>query len=153
MTGEGAAADDPGFVAEWQDWLRHRGTGISLTLGIEAVSASDEHVEMALPFRPEIGQSKGVFAAGALIQLADSAATVLCRRLLHRRGEEGFPFAVQMDVHLLANAQDGRALARATMASAGRTLMVVRTTVTDEGGRELLLLTSTHLARSSARVG
>lgn len=145
--------DDPGFVAEWQAWLRHRGTGISITLGIEPVSASDEHVEMALPFRPEIGQSKGVFAAGGLLQLADSAATVLCRRVLAAREVEGFPFLVQLNAHLVANAEDGRALARATMVSAGRTLMVVSTTVRDERGRDLVLVTSTHAVRHAARVG
>ncbi len=126
---------------------------MSITLGIEAISASDSHVEMAIPLRPEIAQATGLFSAGALIQLADVAATMLCIRTVQRRDPGAgkgtfFPLAVQMNAHLVGNTNEGRAVARSTLISAGRTVMVAQTPVRDEQGRDLILLTSTHIIKA-----
>ena len=142
------AEDDPTFL-EWSRELWSQiETDITFTLGIVPVSASDEHVELAMPFQPEISQMTGYFSAGALIQLADNAATALCMRTAMSRGYDGFPYSVQMNAQLVSNTNRGRAIARATMSSAGRSLMAAETRVTDESGKLLLLLTSTHVVRS-----
>jgi uncharacterized protein (TIGR00369 family) len=142
------STDDPTFLDFWRDEWSRVEADITFTLGVEPVSASDEHVELAMPFRPEIAQITGYFSAGALIQLADIAATVLCARIAASRGYDGFPYSVQMNAQLVSNANSGRAIARASMASAGRSVMAAETRVTDESGKLLLLLTSTHLVRS-----
>lgn len=147
------SSDDPDFVSHWQEGWKGVDTDMALTLGIEAVSASDAHVEMAMPFRPEIAQRTGVFSAGALIQLADVAATVLCARTVQQRDPEQtrgafFPFAVQMNAHLIRNTNSGRAIARSTLVSAGRTVMVAQTPVRNEEGKDLILLTSTHIIKA-----
>jgi uncharacterized protein (TIGR00369 family) len=142
------ATDDPEFANYWRDLWSKVEADIALTLGIEPISASDSHVELAMPFRPEIGQFTGVFSAGALIQLADVAATALCRRTLQERAEDAFPYAVQMNAHLIANTSSGRAIARAKLLSAGRTVMTAETIVTDEQGKKMILLTSTHIVKA-----
>ena len=79
---------------------------IRITLGIEHVEGDEEHVIMAMPFKPEISQSTGLFSAGALIQLADVAATWLCHLRLRTSGaaEGAFAFAVQISSNLVGNA-------------------------------------------------
>ena len=140
--------EDEAFNQWWQDQWSDYKTDITFTLGIEPLSADDEHAALAMPFRPEIAQATGFFSAGALIQLADNAATVLCMRTAASRGQDGFPYTVQMSAQLVANTNSGRAIARATLISAGRSVMAAETRVTDESGRLLLLLTSTHVVRS-----
>ena len=145
--------DDPNFVSQWQERMQLMQADMAVTLGIEAVSASDTHVEMAMPFRPEIGQATGLFSAGALIQLADVAATMLCIRTIRERDPETqqgtfFPLSIQMNAHLVGNTNSGRAIARSTLVSASRAVMTAGTLVQDEGGKDLVLLTSTHIVKS-----
>ena len=143
--------DDPNFVSYWHETWKDVAADIAVTLGIEPVSGSDMHVELAMQFRPEIGQRTGLFSAGALIQLADVAATALCVRTAQQRDPEGgasFPLAVQINAHLVGNTNSGRAIARATLISAGRTVMVAQTLVRDERGKNLVLVTSTHIVKA-----
>lgn len=124
---------------------------MAITLGIEPVGASDDHVELAMQFRPEIGQATGLFSAGALIQLADVAATVLCGRTAQKRDPDGvamFPLSIQMNAQLVGNTNSGRAIARATLISACRKVMAAQTLVRDEQGKTLVLLTSTHIIKA-----
>lgn len=141
--------EDPTFPDWWREQWSQVEADITLTLGVEPVSASDVHVELAMDFRPEIAQMAGMFSAGALIQLADNAATALCKRVATNRGQEGFPFSVQMNAHLVSNARGGRVHARAALLSAGRQVMVAETRVADETGKLFLLLTSTHVVKPS----
>jgi acyl-coenzyme A thioesterase PaaI-like protein len=66
-----------------------------MTLGIEPVAADGDEVVMKMPLKPEISQATGLFSAGALVQLADVAATWLCSLRLRDWGapEGTFPFA------------------------------------------------------------
>lgn len=145
-------AEDQEFVSWWRDEWSRVESDITLTLGIEALSASDGHVELSMPFRPEISQVMGFFAAGALLQLADNAAATLCLRTAKSRGYEGFPFTVQMSAQLVGNASEGRAIARASLVSAGRSLMSAETRVTDESGRLLVLFTSMHAMKAGDQI-
>lgn len=142
------------FVAEWERGWAQVSADIALTLGIEPVRADDEagEVVLSMPFKPQIAQVTGYFSAGALIQLADVAATAACHRAARRRDGEGagFPYAVQMSANLLANTDQGRAVATARLMG-GRSVMTVETQVRDEAGKLLLLLTSTHVLRQATR--
>jgi uncharacterized protein (TIGR00369 family) len=144
------SSDDPNFVSQWRESWSDVAADIAITLGIEPVSASDAHVELAMQFRPEIGQYTGLFSAGALIQLADVAATALCNRTAQQRDPEGatFPLSVQMSAQLVGNTNTGRAIARSTLISAGRSVMAAQTLVRDENGKSLILLTSTHIIKA-----
>jgi uncharacterized protein (TIGR00369 family) len=140
--------DDPDFVKTWNEAWSSVKADIALTIGIEPISASDSHVELAMAFRPEIAQVTGVLSAGALIQLADVTATALCRRTIQERDDaDSFPFSVQMNAHLIANTGSGRAIARSRLLSAGQTVMTAETVVRDEQGKDLMLLTSTHIVK------
>lgn len=137
---------------EWAGFWTDKPVEIGMTLGVEPVDADDDHVALALPFRPEVSQATGVFAAGALIQLADMAATWLCLRKLGTVTDPTAPFAfsVQMNAHLVGNVASGRAIATAQLVSQGRSLFVVETRVRgDIDDRLLLLLTSTHVVRQT----
>jgi acyl-coenzyme A thioesterase PaaI-like protein len=91
-----------------------------------------------------------LFSAGALVQLADIAATWLSH--LHLRAgqapEGSFAFAVHLSANLVGSTDQGDALARARITSAGRTLIVTQTEVTDDSGRLLVLQTATHVVRT-----
>ena len=141
---------DAAAATEWDTFWSTRPTDIKVTLGAELVDAAQDFVAVAMTFRPEIAQATGVFSAGALIQLADIAATWLCLRTSGALVDTNapFPFAVQMNAHLLGNVGEGRVSARASLASSGKTMMVAETlVVADATSKRLLLLTSTHLLR------
>ena len=141
------------FLADWNDYWADVDADIRLTLGIEPVEIDEEHVVMRMPFAPEISQATGLFSAGALVQLADVAATWLS--LVHLRASGAppgaFPFAVQLSANLVGNTDHGDARAEARISSARRSMIVTQTQVTDDEGRTLLLLTATHLIRTAQR--
>jgi uncharacterized protein (TIGR00369 family) len=142
---------DATFRRDWEEKYSAGPGTVMKTLGLEPISASDEHVEIAMPFRSELAQGTGYFAGGILIQLADCAATILCARALAAMRWRGFPYSVQMNAHLIANISEGRAIARAQLLSSGRSLLVAETRVRDEAGKLLIVLTSTHAPGLAAR--
>jgi uncharacterized protein (TIGR00369 family) len=124
------------------------GTNLLTTLGIRRVEVTVERAVAELDFRPELQQLTGVFHAGAILALADSAATLLCMRLVGPDGNVSagrFPLAVQLSASLLRNVGEGTITAEARPVHRGRTMIVVGTTVRDAAGRTLATLTSTHL--------
>ena len=81
------------------------------------------HVEIALPFRPELSQQHGFFHAGVISTIADSAG-----------GYAGFTLfpadagvlTVEFKINLLAPADGERAFAVGDVVRSGRTLTVCR---------------------------
>ncbi len=138
-------------VAEWQSFWAEIDADMAITLGIELVSGDATEVVMRMPFKPEISQATGLFAAGALVQLADVASTWLCSLQLRESGapEGAFPFAVQLSANFVGNTDRGDAVARAHLVSAGRTVLVTQTDVRDENERLLLTQSGTHIARAA----
>lgn len=138
---------------QWDEFWSTRPVDIRATLGVEFVHADEDTVETSMRFKPEIGQATGVYSAGALIQLADLAATWHCMR---RAGvfddpHAPFPFSIQMNAHLVGNTTSP-VVARAELVSQSKSMMVAETVVRAEpDGKRLLLLTSTHLLRSPGR--
>jgi uncharacterized protein (TIGR00369 family) len=81
------------------------------------------HVEISLPFRPELSQQHGFFHAGVISTIADSAG-----------GYAGFTLfpadagvlTVEFKINLLAAADGERAIAVGDVIRSGRTLTVCR---------------------------
>jgi uncharacterized protein (TIGR00369 family) len=55
------------------------------------------------------------------------------------------PLTIQISANLIRNTDHGRITATAEVVHSGRTTQVVQTTVTDEDGRLLAVVTTTHV--------
>ena len=124
------------------------GRNLLTTLGARRVSATAELAVVEMDFRPEVQQLTGLFHAGAILALADSAATLLGMHIVDPSGSPPpgrFPLAVQVSANLLRNTGEGTITAEARPAHRGRTMIVVNTDVRDAAGRLLAQVTSTHL--------
>lgn len=110
-------------------------------------SRTDEEAMGELVIDDGVLNPFGTVHAGALVWFADVVATTL---VLGEGGitpgQPGFPLAVNLTVQLLSNRSSGMLSARAAYVRRGRRVSVVRTVVVDEQDRELLELTSTHIA-------
>lgn len=125
---------------------RHRGTMIE-ALGYRLVDVARGWVQAEIPFRPDLSQITGVFHAGALMGLADTSATwasltLLCNERGDLRGR--MSYTVQASANLVGNVSSGVARAEARVVHPGRSTHVVQTRITNEDGKPLFLLTTTH---------
>ena len=139
---------DDDWFESWQQGLEASGGSVILALGLRPIEASAEQVVMEMPHGPNVCQGTGVFAAGALIQLADVAATMVCQRAVdpsRERDDLPFPLSVQISSNLLRNTDKGKATTTSRIVHKGRTMMVVGSEIHDEEGRLLATVTSTHV--------
>ena len=125
---------------------RARGTMLE-TVGFRLLEVNEHHARAEMTFRPELAQLTGLFHTGALLTLADSTATSACMYAVDPTGaaDASFPLAIQLSANLIRNTGAGTATAEARLLHRGRTTMVVETTVRDEQGRTLVIVTTTHL--------
>jgi 1,4-dihydroxy-2-naphthoyl-CoA hydrolase len=144
-----ASGFDDAWHEEWWRMMDEQGGNIIAAMRMRMVSSSPEAVIMEMPIGPGVRQGTGVFAAGALIQLADVAATSACFDAMHAADPQAevlpFPLAVQLSSSLLRNTDRGKVIAQSRVVHAGRTMMVCEGKVTDETGRLLCTVTTTHL--------
>jgi uncharacterized protein (TIGR00369 family) len=139
---------DDEWYEDWKRGLEESGGNVILALGLRPLEASAEQVVMEMPYGPNVRQGTGVFAAGALIQLADVAATMVCFRAIdpaNERDDVPFPLSVQISSNLLRNTDKGTATTTSRIVHKGRTMMVVGSEVHDDDGRLLATVTSTHV--------
>jgi acyl-coenzyme A thioesterase PaaI-like protein len=103
---------------------------------------------------PARAAGTGVFAAGALMQLADVAATSLYFQALEAEGVEQppFPLSIQISMNLLRNTNEGSATSESRFLHRGRSMVVVESKVRDDAGKLLCTVVSTHVP-SPARPG
>jgi uncharacterized protein (TIGR00369 family) len=144
---------DDEWYEEWTARMREGGGNIIVALGLRPVSESAERVVMEMPMSPNVRQGTGVFAAGALMQLADVGATSLYFRA-HDDGSGApipFPLSIQISVNLLRNTDHGKAISESRLLHRGRSLTVVESRVTDADGRLLCVVTSTHVPAPERR--
>jgi 1,4-dihydroxy-2-naphthoyl-CoA hydrolase len=123
------------------------------TVGYTLVEVSDEHAVAQMTFRPELSQLTGMFHTGALITLADTVATAACMYAVDPTGgldPATFPLAIQLSANLIRNTGAGTVTAEARWIHKGRSTMVVETTVRDDQGRTLALVTTTHVVLGGA---
>ena len=136
-------------MAGYIEAIERRGRGTMLEhVGLRLVEVNEQRVVAEMEFRPELGQLTGLFHTGALLTLADSAATSVCMYAVDPTGSAdsaSFPLAIQLSANLVRNTGAGKVTAEARFVHKGRTTMVVETTVRDEQGRTLVIVTTTHL--------
>ena len=124
-----------------------KGTLIEL-LGIRAVELGDGRAVEEMEFRPDLCQLTGLLHTGAILALADTAATAAAMTVVNPQGDfdlSRFPLAIQLSANLVRNTNRGKITAEAVATHRGRTTIVVETQVRDEGGRLLALVTVTLL--------
>lgn len=139
---------DDAWHEEWWGRMEQNGGNIIAAMRMRMVEASAERVIMEMPISGGVIQGTGVFAAGALMQLADVAATTICQWASGSTPEEPkpFPLSVQISVNLVRNTNKGKAISESRIVHGGRTLTVVESRVSDEEGRLMCIVTSTHVA-------
>lgn len=149
---DGLASEfDDAWHEQW--WLQMEETGgnIIAAFKMRMVEANAEHVVMEMPYQPAARQGTGVFAAGAIIQLADVGATSVCFEWMKanlegaNRDNMPFPLSIQISTNLLRNTDHGKIISESRIVHGGRRMMVVESTVKDEDGRLLATVTSTHM--------
>ena len=123
-----------------EDWYRRMDEGggnIIASMRMRMVEEGPERVVMALPMGPAVRQGTGVFAAGALMQLADVGATSLYFNALRAEGVEQppFPLSIQISVNLVRNTNSGVVTSESRFLHRGRSLVVVESRVPRAAGR------------------
>jgi len=135
-------------LAVWINEHYHEDGTLMNNLKMKVKEAGPERVIVEAPVDDGVYAALPFVHAGGMISLADSAAT--WATLAAYRGElelDQMPVAVALSTQLVGNVQKGSLVAEATISHPGRTLMVASTRVTDDNGRLLALVNSTHFVR------
>jgi uncharacterized protein (TIGR00369 family) len=131
---------DPSFESRTRESFARQ--GIMKHLGAVLERVAPGHVEISLPFRPELSQQHGFFHAGAISTIADSAGGYAGFTLFPA---EAGVLTVEFKIHLLAAADGERALAIGEVIRSGRTLTVCRLDAfVDKQGRRTHCATGTQ---------
>jgi 1,4-dihydroxy-2-naphthoyl-CoA hydrolase len=129
--------------------LNERAKGTNLEArGTRFVEVSAECAVAELAFRPDLAQLTGLFHGGVILSLADEAATACSVASVMSDGTwdpAKFPLTIQLSANLIRNTSTGKLIAEAVPLHRGRTTMVMQTTVRDEQGRVLAVVTTTLL--------
>jgi len=138
---------DDAWHEEWYRRMEDSGGNIIAAMRMRVVSEAPDCVVLEMPLGPGVRQGTGVFAAGALMQLADVGATSLYFQALHHEGVEQppFPLSIQISMNLLRNTNEGKAVSESRFIHRGRSMVVVESKVRDGNGRLLCTVTSTHV--------
>jgi uncharacterized protein (TIGR00369 family) len=141
-----AHAIDPKIAAERLN-ARAQGTNIAAR-GTRFVEVSAERAVAELAFRPDLAQLTGLFHGGVILSLADETATACGLATVMPDGvwePAKFPLTIQLSANLIRNTNAGKLIAEAVPLHRGRTSMVMQTTVRDEQGRVMAVVTATLL--------
>lgn len=107
---------------------------------------SSERAVGEMPLIAGIKNPFGVANAGAILWFADVVASVLVVGPVELKEEmSGFPLAIALNAHFLGNQKDGVFHAEAVYVKKGRSLSVVRTTVTGTDGKLIADVTTSHV--------
>jgi 1,4-dihydroxy-2-naphthoyl-CoA hydrolase len=147
---------DPKIAAERLN-ERAKGTNIEAR-GTRFLEVSAERAVAELAFRPDLAQLTGLFHGGVILSLADETATACSLAAITPDGawDPGkFPLTLQLSANLIRNTNTGKLIAEAVPLHRGRTSIVMQTTVRDEQGRLMAVVTVTLLVlnRSQAHRG
>lgn len=111
------------------------GDNLNGCFGIEFVSVRDGRATVRMPHSNAASQPTGLFHAGAIIALADIAATAAAFSAIAPDTDQSsapMPLAFQISTNLIGNAGHGMLVAEAEVQSCGRTVIVAQTRVTHE---------------------
>jgi uncharacterized protein (TIGR00369 family) len=134
------------FLKKLAGWAR--GTMIE-SHGTRFVSVGAGRAVAELDFHPTLAQLTGRFHAGAIVALADEAATCAAMWETNPSGElrtELFPLTIQLSINIVRNVDHGTLTAEAKIVHRGRTTLVVDVDVFDGQRRLIAKLTATQLA-------
>lgn len=107
---------------------------------------SAERVVAEMPIVAGMKNPFGSVHAGALLWLADVAATVLVMGPVEMsEGMQGFPLAISLNANLLGNQSEGTFTAVAAFVKRGRTVSVVRTVVYGAAEKLIADVTTSHV--------
>jgi 1,4-dihydroxy-2-naphthoyl-CoA hydrolase len=137
---------DPKIAAEHLN-ERAKGTNVEAR-GTRFLEVSAERAVAELAFRPDLAQLTGLFHGGVILSLADETATACSVASVMPDGTwdpARFPLTIQLSANLIRNTNTGKLIAEAVPLHRGRTSMVMQTTVRDEQGRVMALITATLL--------
>ena len=110
------------------------------------IERSSDEVISEMSIQPGILNPFGTVNAGATLWLADVNASVLVLEDVNpEKGMKGFPLAISINANLLGNNTTGAFLAKSNYVKKGRTVSVVRTTVTDTSGKLIAEVTTSHV--------
>ena len=110
------------------------------------IERSSEEVISEMPIQPGILNPFGTVNAGATLWLADVNASVLVLEGVNpEQGMKGFPLAICINANLLGNNTAGAFVAKSNYVKKGRTVSVVKTTVTDTSGKLIAEVTTSHV--------
>lgn len=116
-------------------------------MGFDTGEVDAEHAVIQIDIEDRHRSPRGLLHGGALLALADAAATSLAiRSNAVDTGGDGRPMAV-IDVHavIVGNQDAGRVRAEARLVRRGRRVTVVRVAVTGADGQLLAEMTTTHV--------
>ncbi len=132
------------------EWAR--GTMLE-ALAIKFKELDSERVVAEIDFHNGIKQLTGLIHAGAFVSLADTIATVLGIYNIDSSGYVGpdrFPLTINLSATFVGNVSSRKIVAESVPLHRGRTIMVMETKVTDEWGKLLALVRTTHLIPNRA---
>jgi 1,4-dihydroxy-2-naphthoyl-CoA hydrolase len=110
------------------------------------VDQTEDKVIGEMPIHPGIKNPYGVVHVGAILWFADVCATVLVLGSPHAtEGQKGFPLAINLNGNFAGNQSEGRFRAVSTFVKRGKTVSIVRTTVSAEGDRLIADITTNHV--------
>ena len=110
------------------------------------IERSSEEVISEMPIQPGILNPFGTVNAGATLWLADVNASVLVLEGVNpEQSMKGFPLAININANLLGNNTVGAFVAKSNYVKKGRTVSVVKTTVTDTSGKLIAEVTTSHV--------
>lgn len=110
------------------------------------IERSSDEVISEMPIQSGILNPFGTVNAGATLWLADVNASVLVLEGVNpEKGMKGFPLAININANLLGNNTAGAFLAKSNYVKKGRTVSVIRTTVTDTSGKLIAEVTTSHV--------
>lgn len=115
-------------------------------IAFQIVEQTPDRVIGEMPVTAGILNPFGVAHAGAMLWFADVCATVLAAgRADFTPGTAGFPLGVSLNANFVGNQKDGVFRATSQFVKRGRTLSIVRTTITGADDRLIADVTTSHI--------
>ena len=136
----------PDALARWVE-DHFEGTLMGL-LKMQVIEVSKTRAVVELPVHAGLTTPSGHIHAGSMVSLADTSATFAAMAALQRSLTlEEMPVAVNISSQIMGNIKEGTLRSESTVVHPGRTLVVVTTQITTDGGKLLALVNSSHFNR------
>ena len=136
----------PDALARWVEG-HFEGTLMGL-LRMQVIEVSKNRAVVELPVHAGLTTPSGHIHAGSMVSLADTSATFAAMAALQQSLTlEEMPVAVNISSQIVGNIKEGTLRSESTVVHPGRTLVVVTTRITTDGGKLLALVNSSHFNR------